>query len=422
MKYLIRNCKITQPGSSWNGKRADILIIKGKISAIGRSLDLGSATEIKGKNLHASIGWMDIGTHLGEPGYEHRETLESLTKAAASGGYTDLVTFPKAIPAIQTKAQIQNLHHSGQDLGVAIHPIAALSHDLQGENITEFIDMHNAGAVGFSDGLKPIDKGGLLLRALQYAKSFDGIIFHHPSDDSLSNGDLIHEGEVSTSLGMKGSPVLAEELTTYRDVQLNSYAESKLAIHLISSKSAAGIIKDGKKKDNNLSAGVAYLNLIRNDQALATFDSNHKVKPILRSEKDQKALIKAVKEGTIDYISSNHVPLEVEKKHLEYPYASHGSIGLETCFAALNTELNKQVDLSIILQKLTTGPREVLGIATPKIAEGEDVCLTVFDPSQEWTYNKADIKSTSENTPFIGATFTGKVMATFNKAHTFINA
>ena len=421
MKYLIRNCKITQPGSSWNGKRADILIKKGKIASIGKSLVLGTATEIKGKNLHASMGWMDIGTHLGEPGYEHRETLESLANAAAAGGYTDLVTFPKAIPAVQTKAQIQNLQLAGQRLGVNIHPIGALSNDLKGENINEFIDMHKAGAVGFSDGLKPVDKGGLLLRALQYAKSFDGTIFHHPNDDSLANGDLIHEGEVSTRLGMKGSPDLSEELTTYRDVQLNSYAASKLAIHLVSSKAAVGIIKDGKKKDKNLSAGVAYLNLVRNDESLSTFDSNHKVKPILRSDRDQKALVKAVKEGTIDYISSNHVPLEAEKKHLEYPYASHGSIGLETCFAALNTELNKQVDLSIVLQKLTTGPREVLGLPMPLISEGEDVCMTIFDPSEQWIYTQSDIKSTSSNSPFIGMTFTGKTIATFNKDHAFVN-
>ncbi len=421
MKYLIKDCKIVDKRSKLNGKRVDILVEKGKIANIGKNLNNDKAKVIKGKNLCASIGWMDIGTHLGEPGYEHRETFESLTEAALAGGYTDLVTMPQSIPAIQSKAQIKNLILTGQSMGVDIHPLGALSNDLNGDNITEFVDMHHGGAVGFTDGLKPVAKGGLILRALQYVKSFDGVILHHPTDESISNGDLIHEGSISTSMGMKGSPSLAEELTVYRDIQLNSYAESKLCLHMISAADSISIIKNQKKKDQNVTSGVSYLNLIKTHEDLTDFDSNLKVKPILRSTKDRKALQKGLLDDTIDYISSNHVPLEIEKKHLEYPYASHGAIGLETTFAALNTYVASSVDLDTIIEKLTTGPRSIFNIEMPSIAVGEVAKLTIFDPSIEWTYEEQSIKSTSNNSPFIGDTFTGKVKATVNGSKVYIS-
>jgi dihydroorotase len=420
MKYLIKDCKIVDKRSKLNGKRVDILVEKGIISDLGKNLKDDKAKIIKGKNLCASVGWMDIGTHLGEPGYEHRETFESLAAAALAGGYTDLVTMPKSVPAIQSKAQIKNLILNGQSIGVDIHPLGALSNDLQGENITEFIDMHQGGAVGFTDGLKPVAKGGLLLRALQYVKSFEGVIFHHPNDESISNGDLIHEGDVSTSMGMKGSPSLAEELTVFRDVQLNAYSESKLCLHLISSADSVSIIKNQKKKDQNLTAGVSYLSLIKTHEDLTDFDSNLKVKPLLRSTKDQKSLHKSLSDGTIDYISSNHVPLEIEKKHLEYPFASHGAIGLETVFAALNTYVTKSVDLETIIEKLTSGPRSILNIEMPTIAKGEIAKLTIFDPTNEWIYDAQSIKSTSKNSPFVDTSFTGKVIATVNKNIVYI--
>lgn len=419
MKYLIKDCKIVDRQSELNGKRVDILVEKGKIVDLGKGLNDDKAKIIKGKNLHASIGWMDIGTHLGEPGYEHRETFDSLAEAALAGGYTDLVTMPNSIPAIQSKAQIKNLILQGQSMGLDIHPLGALSIDMHGDNITEFMDMHYGGAVGFTDGLKPLAKGGLLLRALQYAKSFDGVIMHAPNDESISNGDQIHEGDISTTMGMKGSPSLAEKLTVYRDVQLHAYAQSKLCLHLISSASSVSIIKNQKKKDSKLSAGVSYLSLVKSHEDLTDFDSNLKVKPILRSAKDKKALQKGLSDGTLDYISSNHVPLETEKKNLEYPYADHGAIGLETSFSALNTFVAKTVDLDIIVEKLTTGPRSVFNIDAPSIEIGELAKLTIFDPSVEWIYEEENIKSTSKNSPFIGETFTGKVVATINGIKTY---
>lgn len=414
MKYLIKNCKVIHRGSKLHNKKVDILIDNGVITEIETKISDPKAILIQGKQLHVSIGWMDIGTHLGEPGYEHRETFESLANAALTGGYTDLVTMPKSIPAIQSKAQIKNLISAGKIHGVDIHPLGALSQDLLGNTISELIDMHHAGAVGYTDGLSPVEKSGVLLRALQYVKQFGGIVIHHPNDLSLANDDLIHEGNVSTSLGMKGSPSLAENLMTYRDVKLQEYSNSRLCIHLINSKESVEVIKKAKKTDSNIVAGVSYLNLIKSHEDLSGFDSNLKVKPILRGIQDQKSLRKGISEDTLDYIASNHYPLEIEKKHLEFPYASHGAIGLETCFAALNTSSSKDLMLETIIDKLSVGPRKSLGLDVPQLESGAKAKITVFDPGLKWKYEEQKIQSLSHNSPFINQEFEGKVIATFN--------
>ena len=419
MKYLIKNCKVIHKGSKFHGKKVDILIDKGMISNIGSKISDPKAKLIQGKQLHVSIGWMDIGTHLGEPGYEHRETFETLSNAAAEGGYTDLVTMPKSIPVIQSKAQIKNLILAGQSHGIDIHPCGALSQDLKGESISEIIDLHHAGAVGFTDGLQTVEKSGLLLRALQYVKQFNGIVIHHPNDASLSNDDMIHEGEVSTSLGMKGSPSMAENLITFRDVQLQEYTDSRLCIHLISSKESVETIKKAKKSNENLVCGVSYLNLIHSDKNLSEFDSSFKVKPILRSDQDQKSLRKGTAEETIDYISSNHYPLEIEKKHLEFPYASHGAIGLETCFSALHSNSSKDLSLETIVHKLSIGPRQALGLDIPTIEKGAKAKLTVIDTGMNWTFDEKSIHSLSHNSPFINQEFSGKAIATINGSKCF---
>ncbi|MDF1695582.1 MAG: dihydroorotase [Saprospiraceae bacterium] len=421
MKHLIKNCTIIHKGSKYHNKNVDILVDNGIISKIASRISDAKATLVQGKNLHASIGWMDIGTHLGEPGYEHRETFESLSNAAKAGGYTDLVTMPKSIPAVQSKAQIKSLINMGQSLGVDIHPLGALSQNLEGDSIAELVDMNHAGAVGFTDGLTSVDKSGLLLRALQYVKQFDGIILHHPNDSTLSNDDLIHEGIVSTSLGMKGSPSLAEILITYRDVRLQEYTESRLCMHLIGTKESVDIIKKAKKTTDKLVSGVSFMNLIHSDDDLSEFDSNLKVKPILRDKTDQKSLRKGVTDDTIDYISSNHYPLEVEKKHLEFPYASHGAIGLETCFAALNSKKSKDLDLDTIVHKISIGPRLAMRMQVPTLEKGVHAKITVFDPNQEWQYTNTSVQSLSRNSPYIDAHLRGKIVATFNGKSVFIS-
>lgn len=414
MRYLIKNAKIISQGSAFHGKRKDVLIVNGTITTIGKNLTDAKATEIKSKDLHVSVGWLDVGTHLGEPGHEQRETTKTLCAAALAGGYTDIAPFPNAAPTIQTKSQLVNLQQEGQHYGVDIHPIGALSVDTKGENIAEYRDMSSAGAVAFSDGLHAVQKNGLLLRSLLYAKGGDALVIHHPTDHSLDNGNQVHEGESSIRMGIKGCPEIAEHLMVDRDLQLQQYTESKLCLHAISSKGAVDRVKKAKEKSSQIYATVAYLNLVATDEDMLDFDSNYKVSPVLRGKADQSALQRAVKGQVIDCICSNHVPYEPESKELEFSYAENGATGLETAYAAINTFAGDRLDTEDVVAALTTGPRTMLNIEHPSISEGATAKITCWDPTVEWTYTSATKKSKSSNNPYIGTSLSGKVLATIN--------
>jgi dihydroorotase len=354
---------------------------------------------------------MDIGTQVGDPGFEHREDLQSATEAAIAGGYTMLAVLPNTTPAVHNKSAVNYILKNTTNSAVEFFPIGAVSENCEGKDITEIYDMHHAGAVAFSDGQHTIQDGGLMMRALQYVKAFDGLVLNHPSDAFIAGNGQVHEGIVSTSLGMKGLPSIAEELMVQRDLYLVEYTQSRLHVLNISSARSVELIKQAKAKNLAVSASVPALNLIFDASAVEQFEVNYKVLPPLRGKEDIRALRRALKSGTIDVITSNHTPLDTEAKDLEFPYADFGVIGLETTFALLNTHL---VDGTFSLEELITilakHPRKVLNLEMPKIAEGHAANLTIFDPYAKWTYLRKDIKSKSANTPFIGTTFRGKVL------------
>lgn len=412
MDTLLKSVTVVHQASQYHLQKVDILIEGGKISKIGKNLSIKNGNVVQGNNLHCSIGLYDIGTHSGEPGFEHRETIDSLTKAALKGGYTSLAIFPDTKPITQNKSQIQYLINHPDNNNVNIQPIGALSKDMKGIDLGEYFDMCEAGAIAFGDGLASLQNSGLLSRALQYASTTDKIIIHHPDDHSLSSGGEMHEGETSTLLGMKGQPSIAEIHAVQRDILLVDYNEGKLLIHAISASESVEGIKSSKKKNLATYASVPYLNLIFTDEKLMDFDQNLKVIPPLRSEKDRKALIKGLKEGTIDVIISNHVPLDEEVKNLEFPYAYAGASGIETCFVACLTFLKDELSLEVLIEKLTVNPRKLLNVKIPDIKEGEKADLCVFDTECSWTYNKNDVCSKSFNNPFIGKSFTSKVLYT----------
>jgi len=419
MKILIKNATIISEDSSHHLQNKDILIHNGIIKSIDKNINSPVDKIIEGNEVFCSIGLIDIGTHSGEPGFEHRETIESLSKAALAGGYTNLLVFPNTYPFIQTKAEIKFIKEGGDKNGVTILPIGALSKDGKGNDIAEYIDMHQAGAIAFSDGLNAVQNGGLLLRALQYANQFDGIIIHHPDDSTLSSGGQMHEGVASTTMGMKGSPDIAEVSMLQRDLLLLEYSGSKLVSHAISSAKSVLLVKTHKKTNQNLFCTVSYLNLKSTDQQLEGFDSLYKVQPPLRSEKDKNALIKAIKEDTIDAIVSNHVPLEEDLKKLEYTYAAFGATGLETAFIATLDVLIKDVGIEKIVQKFTNHPRKIFGITIPKIDEGQPANLCIFDTKQKHVITQS--KSLSTNNPFINVhTFDSKILMTVNGKEAYI--
>ncbi|MBK9736423.1 MAG: dihydroorotase [Saprospiraceae bacterium] len=412
MDILIKNVTIIHEGSDYHLKIFDILINNGKILSIAKNIDASNVKIIEGKKMYCCIGLCDIGTGSGEPGYEHRESLQTLTQAAMAGGYTALAVFPNNKPITQSKADIKFLidHH---DLnGVKIFPIGALSKDLKGQDIGEYMDMASAGAVAFSDGLESVKDTGLLSRALQYSGQINGIVIHHPNDHYLSQGGEMHEGEMSTSLGIKGVPEIAEVHVVQRDILLNAYNEGNLILHCISTATSIEDIKSAKKDQKSLFATVAYMNLLFTDEDMGDFDTNLKVSPVLRSKTDKEALIAGLSDGSLDAIVSNHAPLDEESKNLEFTYATPGASGLETCLIACVSGLKNLIELPTIIHKLTIGPRKLLNISIPQIAEGHIADLCVFDIGDTYTYNANLVKSKSANNPFIDKNFEVRILAT----------
>ena len=417
---LIKNATIVDKHVPFNGKKRDILIDKGFIKKIGTNLKESKAEIITSKDLHLSIGWLDIGVQTGEPGFEHRENFQTLTNAAAAGGYTGLACFPNTLPTIQSKSEI--LFLKNQSTLVDFFPIGALSQDCKGKDLAELYDMASVGSLAFSDGLHAIQSSGLMKRGLEYVKGINGLLINHPHDKELAEGGQLHEGIVSTSLGMKGLPNLAEEMMLKRDLDLLAYTDSRLHVHNISTAGAVQLVKTAKKKGLKVTASVAAANLIFDHHAVENFDTNFKILPPLRTPKDVKALIKGVKEGVIDCITSNHIPLEKEAKELEFLYADFGMISLETTFALLHSQLSMQFTLEALIEKLAYSSRKILQITPPQIKEETVANLTLFDPTLEWTFSKKDIYSKSNNTPFVDTSFTGNVLGVINNNKTWIKS
>lgn len=418
MLILIKNATIISPSSKYHNSKKDILVKNGEIKKIANRITDTKAKVISSNNLHISLGWLDVGACSGEPGFEHRESLESLSQTAAAGGYTSLAIFPNTQPVLDNKSSIQYILNATERHPVDYFPIGALSKNCEGEDITEMMDMTSNGAVAFSDGMLSVQSNGLLLRALEYIKSTDRVIIHRPEDSSISNGNDIHEGQVSTSLGLKASPSLSEFLTIERDIQLAMYAESKLLVHGISAKESVEKLVSNKSK--NISCSVNYLNLCLTDEAIQTFDTNCKVSPPLRHQSDKEALIKALNTGSIDIIASNHFPLEDELKKKEFVYAQSGAIGLQTCFSGLMTHA-QNIKLDKIINCLTVKSRKILSIDIPEMEVGSVANLTLFDPEAEWTFDNSTNLSKSKNSPFWNQILKGKVIGIVNGKQSHFN-
>ncbi len=404
---LVKNVTIIDEASKWHEKTVDIIINKGKIESIGKSLKAGKAEIIKGKKLCISPSWIDIGAQLNDPGLEHRETITEMANCAKIGGFATLIPFPNSQPAVDNKSTLEYVINAGKANNITILPMATISQGAKGSDLSELIDLHKAGAIAFTDNKKGVQDSGLLLRALQYVKSFKGLIINTPYDSNLGHRGLIHEGTMSTTLGTRGIPSMAEFTMTNQQLSILDYTESKLCLFGISTKETVDLIKSQNKKVNKISAIVPYLNLIFTDKDLDGFDSNLKVFPPLRSMDDQKALVKGLIDGNIAAISSNHSPLDPECKDLEFEYADFGASGLETVFSALNTHCTK-LPLSVLIKSLTYGPAAILGIKQNEIAEGNQASVTIFDTEEEWKYNTS--ASPSKNNPFLGKTLKGKVV------------
>lgn len=417
MKYLIKQAKIIENGVK--KPRKDLLIENGKITQIEDHIaGVKGMCLIESKNLYVSVGWLDIGAQLNEPGHEEKETILSLINAAKNGGYTGLATFPNTSPTIDSKGTLNFVQQQFEKTTVDYYPIAAFSKGCKGEELSEMLDLEQAGAIAYSDGMQSIEKGGILLRGLQYVEKIKKPIIHHPHDKDISPGAEVHEGLVSTSLGLSGMPTIAETITIKRDLDIVNYTASRIVEHNISSDQSVKLIKNNKSKQ--VTCSVAAMNLLHTDESISSFDSTFKVIPPLRQESDRKALIKGVLKDHIQYISSNHTPIEKELKEVEFTNSKCGASTLDTVFSSLNT-LQDGIPLVKLIEKLTDGPRQALQIPVPKIAVGEFANLTLFDPNTKWKVTPENIKSKSKNNPYIGLELEGKVIGTINNKKVNLN-
>jgi dihydroorotase len=415
MNLLIKSATISDPGSPFNQQVVDVLIENGHISKIAPTVTSDHESfDAQGKYL--APGFFDLNCNIGELGLETKEDLHTGTRAAAAGGFTGVALMPNTQPPIHSKAEIEYLVNRAKNNLVDFYPLGTISYKREGKDLAEMYDMYQSGAKAFTDGNRPVQDAGLMERALLYTKGFNALVLSYPEDTAIAGKAKVHEGEVSTLLGMKGIPALAEELMVARDLYLAEYTESRIHFSTISTERSVDLIREAKKKGLQVTCDVAVHHLLLTDKALMGFDSQYKVKPPLRTQQDVKALLTGLKDGTIDAIVSQHTPHEVEFKNVEFEMAEFGIINLQTAFA---TALEAGLSLEMIIEKMAVNPRKILNVEVPVIAEGNKANLVVLNKDAEWVYDKSNNKSKSYNSPFIGKKLKGSVLLTYNNNKQF---
>ncbi len=418
MTILIKQATIIDSDSIHNGKTVDLLIEKGVIVQIKKNITPEKGVKIiEGNNLHVSAGWIDMQVNFCDPGNEHKETLQQGLNAALKGGFTGVAIMSGTNPPLHNKAQIDYIVNKSKGSIVDVYPIGTLSHNQEGKDLSEMYDMKLSGAFAFSDYKKSVKDSGLILRALQYSNNINSFIITHCDDKTISQGGLMNEGTVSTRLGLKGIPALAEEIMLQRNIQILEYTGGKMHIPTISTKGSVELMKKAKAKKLNITCGVAAYNLLLDETELQGFDTNYKVNPPLRTKDDTEALKKGITDGTIDVIVSDHNPQDIESKDLEFDLADNGMIGLESCFAVANIALSSKVPLDVIINSLTKKPRAILGLKEVSIKEGHLANITLFNPNKTYTFDKTHIVSTNKNSGFIGKDLKGEVIGVVNKTN-----
>ena len=418
MNVLIKQAKIISPSSPFSGQIKDNLITDGKISAIADAITEKTDQVIAHYGLCVSIGWMDMFADFADPGFEQNENIESGAKAAAAGGFTDIMLIPNSQPVVDNKAQVEYIVQKAKQVSINIHPIGAVSKKTEGKDLSEMYDMRHSGALAFSDGIKPIQNSGLILKALQYVKSFDGIIIQIPDDTGIGTNGLMNEGIISTQMGLPGKPVLAEELMVARDLKLARYADSKIHFTGVSSPKSLEYIKRSKESGIKVSCSITPYQIYFCDEDLQGYDTNLKLNPPVRTKEDMMAIRKVLLNGTIDCIASHHLPQHWDNKTCEFEYAKPGMIALETMFAVL---MSCGLPAADFVQMQTINVRNIFGLPIPEIKENEPASLTLFVPDAEFIFEENMIQSKSKNSPLIGRQLKGRVIGIINKSNIQLN-
>ena len=416
MSILLKSATVVDQQSKYHLKKCDILIEKGIISKIASSIPAQKNMQVISRhNLHVSRGWFDSGVCFGEPGFEERENIKNGLKTAALSGFTTVALNTNTYPVPDNKGAIRFLKTVAPSHGVTLLPNGCLTQKAKGEDLAELFDMQGEGALSFYDYKKPIANPNLLKIALQYTQSFNGLVQSYPCEKAIAPKGMVNEHLSATLLGLKGIPSLAESLQVARDLYILEYTGGRLHIPTISTKESVGLIKQAKKKGLHVTCSVSINNLTLTDDVLESFDTNYKLMPPLRTPQDVKALKKGLKEGTIDMVTSDHNPIDIENKKIEFDHAKYGSIGLESCFGALQ----KATDLETAIQALTQ--QSVFNISQSSITKGEKATITLFDPSLQWEFEKEHIIATSKNAALLSQPLLGKAYGIVNNNKLVIN-
>ena len=411
-KLVLQGGTILDPLSG-RSKKGNVVIERNKIKSVGSTGGAKGETKIDCSGLVITHGFCDVHVHFREPGREDKETLQTGSRAALAGGFTRVCVMPNTSPPLDAPESIRFIVEKAEECPVHIHPIGAVTKGQKGQELTEVQGIISEGAVALSDDGFPISDAQVMRLALEYTSMFDKPVINHAEDECLRNNGLMHEGEISTRLGLAGNPSLAEAIMIQRDLELANMIQAKLHVPHVSSAGGAANIRRMKKLNPNITAEVTPHHLFFNDQALLEYNTNFKVAPPIRTEDDRKELIKAVKDGTFDCIATDHAPHTIEEKEATFESAPFGMIGLESCFGAVNKVLD--MPLKELLKLLTVNPRRVMGFEEDLFKIGCAAELTILDPDQEWIYKEQNIYSKSRNTPFIGEKLKGKVRFTISK-------
>ncbi len=406
MKLLIKNGRLVDPATKTDST-VDILIDKGKIKEIAAQIkSIPGIETIDAAGLVITPGFVDMHVHLREPGYENKETIESGMHAAVHGGFTSIACMPNTNPVNDNRSVTEYIIARAKNCGIAnVFPIASISRNLEGKNITQMADLVEGGAVGFSDDGRCVMSADLIRKALEYSSMLDVPIIEHPEDHSISAEGLVNEGFISYKYGLRGILNAAEEVIVARDLILQGRIQSKLHLTHISTGGSVELIRNAKKRKVKVTADATPHHLLLNETLITNYETVYKVKPPLRTEEDRKALIKGLQDGTIDCIASDHAPHTRDDKDREFDYAPFGMIGLETTFQVIYDRLvkTKIIDLNRMVELLSTNPAKVLNLkGRGEVRAGLPADLTILNLNKRFKIDDADFRSRANNSPFIG--------------------
>ncbi|MDO4880252.1 MAG: dihydroorotase [Capnocytophaga sp.] len=404
MKIFLKSVTILDCDSQFHKNQQDIRIENGIIKEIGSNLNYTSEEKVI-ENCFVSQGWADSSVCFGEPGYEERETLDNGMRVAAKSGFTQIMLNPNVLPITDTKSQVAYLKQVTQNSVNELFPIGALSVNSQGEYLAELYDMAQGGAVAFGDYKKSLYNANLLKIALQYTQPFQGIVISFANEKTIAGKGVVNEHITSTKLGLKGIPTLAEEVVIARDLAILEYSGGKLHIPTVSSAKSLEIIKEAKRKGLDVTCSVAIYNLHLPDDILVDFNTNYKVLPPLRDKIQIEALCKGLEEGVIDFVTSDHCPLDIECKAKEFDLADFGTIGLETAFGILIQHVSVEKAVQLL-----TGAKKRFSLPSAPIEVGNEANLTLFRTEGEYVLSEKDITSTSKNCAFLGEKIKGSII------------